>query len=73
MNKFINMNYGYFVCNDNLFDYWMTNGMLYPTSYKYLDRGYCYKFEIDEGYCYPSFWGLIPLIDYKKSSNRNCK
>jgi hypothetical protein len=51
----------------------MINGMLYPTSYKYLDRGYCYKFEIDEGYCYPSFWGLIPLIDYKKSSNRNCK
>ncbi len=61
MIEYIKKNYGYYVCSDSLFDYWMIDGLLYPTMHKYLERDCGYRFEIENDFCYPySLGGLSP-------------
>lgn len=61
MKNFYKTNYGYFLFSDDAFDYWMINNIQYPTPYNFLQKDKGYKFEIDNGFCYPSFWGLIDV------------
>ena len=63
MIEYIKKTYGYYVCSDSLFDYWMIDGLLYPTMHKYLEKDYGYRFQIEDDFCYPYSLGrLTPEI-----------
>jgi len=59
MKNYFKENYGYFVESKDNLDYWIINNVIFPTSYQYLDKKVCYRFEIENGFCYPKFMGLI--------------
>ena len=65
MKDFYILNYGYFVFSDDSFDYWRINNIQYPTPYNFLKKDKAYKFEIDNGFCYPSFCGLLEVETLK--------